>query len=110
MGCPRRGLLAAREDAMARRALLVGLNHDPDPANNLRGCVNDVLQVSSLLQRGFLLCVADIACSPTNAPRRRGSSSASGGSSAAPDRATLVFRSGHGARVRDRHGDGSTTG
>ncbi|HEX4763061.1 MAG TPA: caspase family protein [Usitatibacter sp.] len=33
-----------------RRALLVGINAYPDPANRLEGCVNDVFLMSSLLQ------------------------------------------------------------
>jgi len=37
-----------------RRALLVGINNYPDPANRLEGCVNDVFLMSSLLQEnGF---------------------------------------------------------
>jgi len=37
-----------------RRALLIGINEYPDPANRLNGCVNDVFLMSSLLQeRGF---------------------------------------------------------
>ena len=37
-----------------RRALLVGINDYPDPANRLEGCVNDVFMVSSVLQEsGF---------------------------------------------------------
>ena len=34
----------------ARRALLIGINDYPDPANRLEGCVNDVFLMSSLLQ------------------------------------------------------------
>jgi hypothetical protein len=33
-----------------RRALLIGINAYPDPANRLEGCVNDVFLMSSLLQ------------------------------------------------------------
>jgi metacaspase-1 len=33
-----------------RRALLVGINDYPDPANQLEGCVNDVFLMSSVLQ------------------------------------------------------------
>ena len=93
---------------MARRALLVGLNHYPDPANNLRGCVNDVLQVSSLLQRGFLFdASADIrlltderATTARIVERLRWLLRGAGPGD------TLVFHySGHGAQVRDRHGD-----
>lgn len=37
-----------------RRALLVGINNYPDPANQLEGCVNDVFLMSSVLQEsGF---------------------------------------------------------
>jgi metacaspase-1 len=37
-----------------RRALLIGINEYPDPANRLEGCVNDVFLMSELLQeRGF---------------------------------------------------------
>jgi hypothetical protein len=38
----------------ARRALLIGINDYPDPANQLEGCVNDVFRVSEVLQEcGF---------------------------------------------------------
>jgi hypothetical protein len=33
-----------------RRALLIGINEYPDPANRLEGCVNDVFLMSSVLQ------------------------------------------------------------
>lgn len=33
-----------------RRALLIGINEYPDPANRLEGCVNDAFLMSSLLQ------------------------------------------------------------
>jgi hypothetical protein len=37
-----------------RRALLIGINDYPDPANRLEGCVNDVFTMSSVLQEcGF---------------------------------------------------------
>lgn len=38
----------------SRRALLIGINAYPDPANRLEGCVNDVFLMSSVLQEcGF---------------------------------------------------------
>ena len=44
--------LAARPE---RRALLIGINAYPNPANRLEGCVNDVFLMSSVLQEcGFL--------------------------------------------------------
>jgi metacaspase-1 len=93
---------------MAKRALLVGLNHYPDPANNLRGCVNDVLQVSSLLQRSFgfsasadIRLLTDERATTARIVERlkwllRG---------AEPGDALVFHYSGHGAQVRDRHGD-----
>ncbi len=37
-----------------KRALLIGINDYPDPANRLEGCVNDVFSMSALLQEsGF---------------------------------------------------------
>lgn len=37
-----------------RRALLIGINNYPDPANRLDGCINDTFLMSSVLQeRGF---------------------------------------------------------
>jgi hypothetical protein len=43
-----------------KRALLVGLNHYPDPTNNLKGCVNDVLMSSQHLQNNYGFAVEDI--------------------------------------------------
>jgi hypothetical protein len=41
-------------DAPTHRALLVGINNYPDPANRLEGCINDVFLMSSVLQEcGF---------------------------------------------------------
>jgi hypothetical protein len=38
----------------SHRALLVGINNYPDPRNRLEGCVNDVFQMSAMLQEsGF---------------------------------------------------------
>jgi metacaspase-1 len=46
-----RATAAGRPD---RRALLVGINDYPNPANRLEGCVNDVFLMSAVLQeRGF---------------------------------------------------------
>ena len=51
-----RGLSAFRKASAkpTRRALLIGINDYPDPANRLEGCVNDVFLMSSVLQEcGF---------------------------------------------------------
>jgi len=49
-----RAVTAPAKPRVARRALLVGINDYPNPANRLEGCVNDVFRVSATLQEsGF---------------------------------------------------------
>jgi hypothetical protein len=93
---------------MSSKALLVGLNAYPDPANTLRGCINDVVQMSTLLQDGFGFDDVKQIRLLTN---RRATTAAIKnrlrwlleGTSAGD---VLVFHySGHGAQVRDRDGD-----
>lgn len=93
---------------MLRRALLVGLNHYPNPENNLKGCVNDVLQVSQLLQTGFGF--ADVRQIRLLTDERATTAGIKDRLRWLLDGTTagdvLVFHySGHGAQVRDRHGD-----
>ena len=93
---------------MAKRALLVGLNRYPDPENTLRGCLNDIRQVSDLLCMHFgfaadgeLELLTD-ARATTSAIVNRLHWLLEGAT--AGD--VLVFHySGHGSQVRDRHGD-----
>lgn len=91
----------------AKRALLVGLNHYPDPANNLKGCVNDVLMSSQHLQNNYGFAVEDIRLltderATTANIRKRLTWLAS--DMRAGD--VVVFHySGHGSQVRDRDGD-----
>ncbi len=48
------GMRRTKPTKPARRALLVGINDYPNPADRLEGCVNDVFLMSSLLQEsGF---------------------------------------------------------
>ena len=93
---------------MTRKALLVGLNHYPDPENTLRGCINDVRQVSDLLYSRFGF--------PANGAIRL-LTDARATAAAIVDRLrwlldgaqagdVLVFHySGHGSQVPDRNGD-----
>lgn len=93
---------------MAKRALLVGLNHYPDPENTLRGCLNDIRQVSDLLCTRFgfaadheLEFLVDARATTAAIVNRLHwlLDDASAGD-------VLVFHySGHGSQVRDRHGD-----
>jgi hypothetical protein len=58
IGAPRQTRSLAREARLTkavteppnRRALLIGINDYPNPANSLEGCVNDTFLMSSLLQ------------------------------------------------------------
>lgn len=93
---------------MAKRALLVGLNHYPDPANTLRGCLNDVRQIGDTLaaQLGFgdtgaIRTLTDAEA--TTAAIRRGLERLVGGARAGD---VIVFHySGHGSQVEDKSGD-----
>lgn len=44
------GAAPAKPHKVKRRALLVGINDYPDPANRLEGCINDVFTMSAVLQ------------------------------------------------------------
>jgi hypothetical protein len=91
-----------------RRALLVGLNHYPDPANNLSGCVNDVLQTSAVLQQAYgfddakqiRLLVDERARTQAIIDRLEWLVAGSG-----PGDVLVFHYSGHGSQVRDRDGD-----
>jgi hypothetical protein len=93
--------------AMARTALLVGINRYPDPAHRLRGCVNDTRQIESLLRREFGFTAGGIAVlrdeAATTAAIRRELACLAAGARAGD---VLVFHySGHGSQVPDRDGD-----
>ena len=93
---------------MKRKAFLVGLNRYPDPRNNLKGCVNDVLLMAKTLreQYGFA-APSDVRLltdeRATTANVRKGLEWLVGDAAAGD---SLVFHySGHGSQVRDVHGD-----
>jgi hypothetical protein len=98
----------AQGGMMAKKALLVGLNHYPDPENTLRGCLNDVRQVHDLLHTHFgfadngavqLLTDVGATTSAIVSRLRWLVDDASAGD-------VLVFHySGHGSQVPDRNGD-----
>jgi hypothetical protein len=86
---------------MKRKAFLVGLNRYPDPRNNLKGCVNDVLLMAKTLreQYGFTggtdIQADRRACYIRNI-RRTGRLVMD----AAPGDSLVFHYSGHGAQVR----------
>ena len=83
-----------------RRALLVGINAYPNPANRLEGCVNDVFLVSSLLQEcGFqpeeIRVVLDERATTSNILERLHWLL----DDVRPDDERVLFYSGHGAQI-----------
>lgn len=93
---------------MAKKALLVGLNHYPDPENTLRGCLNDVQQVSEVLHGHFHF---DSAGSVRTLTDGRATTRAIVNrlqwliDGAAPGDVLVFHYSGHGSQVPDLHGD-----
>ena len=91
-----------------RKALLVGLNHYPNPANNLKGCINDVLQTSRVLQQAYgfddareiRLLTDERATTAAIVERLKWLVAGS-----QPGDVLVFHYSGHGSQVRDRHGD-----
>jgi hypothetical protein len=83
-----------------RRALLVGINAYPNPANRLEGCVNDVFLMSSLLQEcGFqpeeIRVVLDERATTANILDRLHWLL----DDVRPDDERVLFYSGHGAQI-----------
>lgn len=93
---------------MKRKAFLVGLNRYPDPRNNLKGCVNDVLLIAKTLreQYGFtgpsdIKMLTDERATTANI--RKGLELLVG--DAGPGDSLVFHYSGHGTQVRDVSGD-----
>ena len=91
-----------------RKAFLVGLNRYPDPRNNLKGCVNDVLLMSKVLREQYGFSgTSDIKLltdeRATTANIRKGLEGLV--ADASPGDSLVFHYSGHGSQVRDVHGD-----
>ena len=93
---------------MTKKALLVGINRDPDPRSRLQGCLNDVRLVEKTLRErygftgnGSLRILTD-ARATTEAIIEGLSWLADG---AAPGDSLVFHYSGHGSQVPDTHGD-----
>jgi len=94
-----------------KKALLVGINRYPDPANELKGCVNDVrLMAETLKSRcgfpgdGNLRILTDARA--TTKAILEGLSWLTAGAS--PGDSLVFHYSGHGSQVPDRNGDEKT--
>lgn len=101
-----RALVGRATRAPNRRALLVGINAYPDPADRLEGCVNDVFEVSALLQEsGFdaedIRVVLDDRATAANV-RSRVDWLLDG---ARPGDQRVLYYSGHGAQMPEYAAD-----
>jgi uncharacterized caspase-like protein len=91
-----------------KRAALVGINEYPDPANRLRGCVNDVQHMAIFLVSSCGFDTTDIRLLCDKRATTAAITSLLGwllnGATAGDD---LVFHySGHGAQMADRNAQG----
>jgi len=94
-----------------KKALLVGINRYPDPANELKGCVNDVRQMADTLKNrygfpgdGNLRILTDARA--TTKAILDGLAWLTAGAS--PGDSLVFHYSGHGSQVPDRNGDETT--
>ncbi len=92
---------------MARRALLVGINRYAAPGSDLRGCVNDVADVASLLTELFGFTDADITTLIDDQATQEAMKEAITALvlSGEPGDVLLLHYSGHGSHVSDLSGD-----
>lgn len=92
---------------MAKKALLVGVNAYPAPIPILRGCLNDVMQMKSILTRYYAFAEQDICILTDEAATRQGILDGLDWLvTGAGEGDVLVFHfSGHGSQVDDIHGD-----
>lgn len=92
---------------MARNAVMVGINEYQDPANNLKGCGNDVLNMRHILKTylGFsnndFRIVTDRRATKDEILSRLAGMVAN----ARSGDFMVFFFSGHGGQIRDRNGD-----
>lgn len=92
---------------MAKRALLVGINRYKIPGADLRGCINDVKNVKSLLTRYYGFAAKDIrTLTDLQATKKAMQSGITRLIKGAKAGDVLLFHfSGHGSNVPDRNGD-----
>lgn len=92
---------------MKKKAFLVGINRYPDPRNNLKGCVNDVLLMAKMLKEQYDFQSGDVQLltdkRATTAAIRSGLEQLVSG--AKPGDSLVFHYSGHGTQVRDTNGD-----
>ena len=92
---------------MAKKALLIGINHYQIPGNDLRGCVNDVKSMTATLKKYFGFKLTDITTllddQATTKAMRSGIQKLVMDAKAGD--VVLLHYSGHGSNVPDKNGD-----
>ena len=95
-----------------KKALLVGINRYPDPANELKGCVNDVRQMADTLKSGYGFLPGDGNMRILTDARATTGAILDGlawlTAGASPGDSLVFHYSGHGSQVPDKHGDETT--
>ncbi len=92
---------------MAKKALLIGINHYQIPGNDLRGCVNDVKSMQTTLKKYYGFKSADLTTllddqATTKAMRSEIQKLVT---TAKAGDVLLLHYSGHGSNVPDKNGD-----
>jgi len=92
---------------MAKKAVLIGINRYRIPGADLRGCVPDVNNMSSLIQKLYGFDAADITMLTDLAATKKAMQDAISGLVAGGKRGDvlLLHYSGHGSNVPDDNGD-----
>jgi len=92
---------------MTKRAVLIGINRYKIPGADLRGCVNDVKNMQSVLSKYYGFKAADIAVLTDLAATKKAMQAAIKDlvSKARSGDVLLLHYSGHGANVPDADGD-----
>lgn len=92
---------------MSRKAVLIGVNRYRMPGADLRGCVNDVKNMKSVLARHYGFKASDIGVLTDFAASKKAIQSAIGTlvKGARSGDVVFVHFSGHGSNVPDKNGD-----
>lgn len=87
------------------KALLIGINKYHLPGNDLRGCINDVIDVKAMLLAHYGLGESDIRLLTDSAATKNGILDSLGWLTGSGDSNLILYYSGHGTRVSDSNND-----
>lgn len=92
---------------MAKRAVLIGINRHKFPGADLRGCVNDVVNMTGVLTQVYGFAKSDIVTLTDFAATKKAMQAAIRGLITGARKGDVLYLhySGHGANVPDNNGD-----